>query len=235
MRARFPILWSKANTDLPNSVGGGTPISAARDQRSIDEVSLAWMCDQIDGLVTFDKEAAGQILREYEEAVDWTPGMTPDSCGMIYRFMLTGDDVHRTPGAYHKMLENERADPNTDYHTKERMHPSIQLRIEDKGVEYFPKALSAQRRWFSFKTPRWEFNDFSAVGEGAQWTRPSVESRAGIFKGTWPFQRHIHIKEHIVKERPGMNNFEVMLLAKDLKEKLMQRNRKELESPSRVF
>jgi hypothetical protein len=104
----------------------------------------------------------------------------------------------------------------------------------EKATDYFPTALKAKGGWTNAKTPIWQFKD-KGGSEGPSCVRPAVAKRPGKLLGSWPPQREINIKEHIIKEKPGYINFEVLLLPKLVKEKLWERNRKELEIPTRVF
>lgn len=212
-------------------IGGGCETSATEEQRAIDDASLAWMCDQVDGLVTFDVEAAALTIRQVKETAEWTAERTlRDPCSVMYSLSLGGSSILRTPGSYHNVLENEAVDPMVDYTTRERMHPSIQLRIESKRLNYYPPALDIQKSMTLATKPKWEFQDQSSTGNGARWVRRKVEAQSNIFGGTLPAQREIVIKEYVIRERPGKNNFEMKLLPKAQREKLAARNQKELNS-----
>lgn len=216
-------------------IGGGWFTSATENQRNIDQHSLAWMCDQIDGLVSFDLEAAELTLPKVDPTAQWSGAMTVDPITTFYSTDLGGGSKHRTPGSYHHgELTKEEPDPEKDNSTVERMHPCVQLRIEAQEYGYFPKALDERKAWFSINTPRWTFVDRSNIGDGARWVRPKIEAQKKWLK-TLPLENQIEIKEHIIKEIPGMNNFEVGLLPKEVKEKLDHRNRNELANPTCKF
>ncbi|TVY83337.1 Uncharacterized protein LSUE1_G002072 [Lachnellula suecica] len=210
-----------------SDIGGGTTAS-------VEDLTLAWMCDQVDGLISFDDRAAQVLFPKFPLTPDWSATMSPDSCSWLYSLNIAGSSIRRTPGSYHKILENEQPDPDTERVTKERIHPSIQLRIEEQGTNYFPAAFKAKGGLATPKTPNWQFEDMGN-GDGATWTRPATPKQPGMFLGSWPPQREIKIKEHIFKERRERINFEVRLLQKAVKEKLYRRNQKELDTPTRKF
>lgn len=216
-------------------IGGGWYTSAAENQRNIDNYSLAWMCDQIDGLVSFDLEAAGLTIQKVEPTAAWSGFMTADPITAFYSTDIGGGSHHRTPGSYHHgQLNEEDPDPEKDNSTIERMHPSVQLRIEAKEYNYYPKSLDERKSLFGIRKPKWTFVDRSTIGDGARWVRDKVEPQKRLFASA-PLENRIEIKEHIIKEIPGKNNFEASLLPKEVKERLMHRNRKELENPTRNY
>lgn len=219
-----------------SDIGGGWYTSATENQKNIDQYSLAWMCDQIDGLVSFDLEAASLTLQKVEDKVPYSAAMTDDPITSFYSTDIGGGSHHRTPGSYHHgELTKEDPDPEKDNSTVERMHPCVQLRIESKELyNYYPKALDEHKHWYSRKTPKWTFVDRSTIGDGARWVRSKVEAQKVLFS-SYPLENQIEIKEHIIKEFPGQNNFEASLLPEDVKERLNHRNRKELATPTRKF
>jgi hypothetical protein len=208
-----------------SDAGGGTATTSAIPEVSIQHISLAWMCDQVDGLLTFDEEAIQFFLPQVETAADWAAAMTADPCSFFYSLNVGGSSKHRTPGSYHKVLENEVEDPEVEFITKERMHPAIQLLIEKEGQSYYPKALAARKCWTSQSTPKWDFKDKADIGKGALWHRPLMEKTRNIFARE-PLQREIQIREHVIRTRQGAHNFEARLLPAAVKERLDHRNRK---------
>lgn len=193
------------------------------------------MCDQIDGLISFDLEAASLTLNKWEPENSWSAEMTTDPITAFYSTDLAGGSHHRTPGSYHHdELNKEEPDPEKDNSTVERMHPCVQLRIEMKDYNYNPKSLSERKPWFKRHTPKWTFVDRSTIGDGARWVRPKVEAQKTLF-ASYPLENQIEIKEHIIKEISGKNNFEVNLLPHAVRDRLNHRNRKELENPTRKF
>ncbi len=230
-----PTLWylEEADKDLCNmrqcwfpgyhcDVGGGVKTSAIPPQRRIDSISLAWMCDQVDGLLTFDTEAALLMIPPVDGSAEWSAGITEDPCSTFYSLNIAGSSILRTPGSYNKDLEVEDAEGEKS--TRERMHPSIQLRTEIKGLKYYPKALDTRKDWSFVETPKWDFVE-SLDGTGASWRRPKLDAKSGIFGGR-PMQREINIKEHVIREIPNKMNFEARLLPKSVKDRLAIRNSK---------
>lgn len=216
-------------------IGGGWYTSAGETQRNIDQYSLAWMCDQIDGLVSFDVEAAELTLPKVEPEAAWSGFTTADPITAFYSTDIGGGSRHRTPGAYHHGQLNEKEPyAEKDNSTIERMHPCIQLRIEAKEYNYYPKSLDKRKSLFGIRKPRWTFVDESKVGDGAKWVREKVEAQKKLFASA-PLENRIEIKEHIIRETPGKNNFEAGLLPKEVKERFMHRNRKELEKSTQKF
>jgi hypothetical protein len=138
--------------------------------------------------------------------------MTADPCSFFYSLNVGGSSKHRTPGSYHEVLENEVKDPEVEFITKERMHPAIQLPIEKEGQSYYPRALAARNCWTSQSTPKWDFKDNADTGKGALRYRP--------------LQREIRIREHVIRTRQGVHNFEARLLPAAMKDQLDHRNRK---------
>jgi len=193
------------------------------------------MCDQIDGLVSFDLEAAGLTIQKVEPTVPYSAAMTDDPITSFYSTSIGGGSHRRTPGSYHHgELTKEEPDPEKDNSTVERMHPCVQLRIEAKEYNYNPKALDVHKSWFGKNTPKWTFVDRSNIGDGARWVRPKVDAQKSLF-ALFPLENQIEIKEHIIKEIPGKNNFEITLLPLEVKERLNHRNRNELAHPTRSF
>jgi hypothetical protein len=206
-------------------VGGGYAGPVERNHLAIEDITLAWMCDQVDGLLAFDEEESRNILGEIKEKVEWGVTMEKDPTGFLYTLGVAGSSISRTPGAYHKVLANKALKPDDDYTTNETMHPSIKLLIDDPDANYFPKALDARTTLKMVTTPRWKFIDYSKSGQGAFWQRPAVQSKLGRAKTT---RRELNIKEHVIKERNDGNNFEAKLLPVAVRDMLYRRNREEL-------
>lgn len=113
-----------------SDIGGGNICS-------IEYLTLAWMCNQVDGLISFDEASARAFLPAVQSTAKWAATMTKDSCSWLYSFNIAGSSIFRTPGSYHKKLENEQLDPDIERVTRERMQPAIQLAIEEKATKYF--------------------------------------------------------------------------------------------------
>ena len=199
-------------------VGGGVAGPVGRNHLAVEDVTLAWMCDQIDGILTFDEEASKNIMGEIKENVKWALSRESDPSGGIWNLSVAGgNSVLRTPGSYSKghtrTLNPER------YTTNETMHPSIKLLIDNPEAKYFPPALDSRTSLKMLKLPKWKFIDQSESGEGASWIRPSTKSGKAV----------IEIKEHVIRERPDRNNFEARLLPVAVQDMLHRRNLEEFD------
>jgi len=90
------------------------------------------------------------------------------------------------------------------------------------GLSYSPKALEKQTSWLFSVTPAWEYKDGAPTGNGSVWARPAIEGKS----------RPIEIPEYVIRERPGMNNFQMKLLPTATRELLRRRNQKLLADPN---
>jgi hypothetical protein len=209
-------------------VGGGTTAGKI-DESSIDEVALAWMCDQVDGLLTFDKQAVLKYLDKKEDknydAEDWGRGVIKDPISVVYKLNSMGGDVLRTPGQYHKNLKEKHKRIGPDFATNETMHPVLKHRMEEMGKKYDPPAFKEHGGVRYEKSPGWQWQDNSETGQGAVWIRPQVPEVKGYVYGSWPFQREVRIQEWVIRDKPGKLNMESLMLPKTIKAKLDRRNR----------
>ncbi|KAK8250945.1 hypothetical protein HDK77DRAFT_480857 [Phyllosticta capitalensis] len=111
-----PTLWHLPNSNVTtelkqcwfpgfhNNVGGGTSKidTWTEDSTDIDELSLAWMCDQVDGMLAFNDRAVKRFLgRKCEAKNSWATGKIVDTTTMASRWPMSGGDAVRTPGGYH--------------------------------------------------------------------------------------------------------------------------------------
>jgi hypothetical protein len=201
-------------------VGGGVAGPLSRDHLAIEDITLAWMCDQVDGLLTFDEEASRNILGEIKEHVKWGVARENDPTGFLYNLSVAGGSLLlRTPGSYHKRPGSHKISRPEEYTTNETMHPSIKLLIDQPGADYFPAALDSRTVLKMVKVPRWKFIDKSESGQGAVWTRPrTISGKAAI-----------EVKEHVIKERPDRSNFEAKLLPVAVQDILYRRNLEEFD------
>lgn len=197
-----------------SDVGGGTT-SGTKDSSEVDEVALAWMCDQADGLLTFDRAMVEYYLKPWNtRAVDsvesWGAGDLEDSCGVSYRLNVAGGSVYRTPGMYlpdAKPLEG--ADGNMVSPTKEQFHPLIRhrwdaLKNKPDGYRYDPPALQK-----SSISPTWTYEESE---EGAVWVRPAMPKSKG-WLGTYPEEPEVRIPEyHIPAEVTGKINAQRIMM-----------------------
>lgn len=206
-------------------VGGGVAGPVGRNHLAIEDVALAWMCDQVDGLLQFDEEQAKNILGRIEEDAEWGVVREKDPTGILYTLSIAGGSALRTPGSYHQDHANPWSHHCT---TNETMHPSIKLLIDDKEAKYFPKALEERTSWNGISVPKWHYIDLWKEGQGAFWVRDPGACGPGELPRTQS-SRAINIKEYVIQERDNMNNFEAGLLPAVVKEKLYRRNREELE------
>jgi Uncharacterized alpha/beta hydrolase domain (DUF2235) len=200
-------------------VGGGVAGPLGRTYLAIEDITLAWMCDQVDGLLTFDDKVSRNILGEIKENVKWGVARENDPTGFLYNLSVAGGSLLlRAPGSYHKGTAHKKT-KSEEYTTNETMHPSIKLLIDQPGANYFPAALDSRTTLKMVKIPRWSFIDKSISGQGAFWTRPC----------TTPGKAAIEVKEHIIKERPDRNNFEAKLLPVAVQDMLYRRNLEEFD------
>ena len=200
-------------------VGGGVAGPLGRNHLAIEDITLAWMCDQVDGLLTFDEEESRNILGEIKEDVKWGVTMEKDPTGWLYTLGVAGSSIPRTPGSYRYTLDNKVSEENGACSTNETIHPSVKLLIDDPEAHYFPKGLDVQNSSNLVQTPRWIFEDEVQSGHGAFWTRPADDS--GNTK--------IKLKEHVIMDEHDSNNFEANLLPLSVRNKLYWRNRRELD------
>lgn len=201
-------------------VGGGVAGPAGRNYLAVEDVTLAWMCDQVDGLITFDEEESRNILGEVEENVKWSLWRESDPTGGIWNLSVAGGSVQqRAPGSYHQSLPG--ALKTEQITTNETIHPSAKLLIDDSKGTYFPLGLDSRTTLKMIKVPRWKFVDKSDSGQGAVWTRPAVHAKSG--KGM------IEVREHVIKERLDRNNFEAKLLPVAVQDMLYRRNLDEFD------
>jgi hypothetical protein len=184
-------------------VGGGVAEPLGRHHLAIEDITLAWMCDQVDGLLTFDEQVSRNVLGEIKENVKWGVTRENDPTGGIWNLSVAGGRfVLRTPGSYHKEPTYKTSAPEVDI----------------PEANYFPAALNARTNSNQLKIPKWNFIDKSESGEGGFWERPAV-----------PGMTSIAIKEHVIKERPDRNNFEARLLPVRVQDMLYRRNLEEFD------
>ncbi|KAF4540708.1 uncharacterized protein LTHEOB_650 [Lasiodiplodia theobromae] len=236
-----PTLWyldysSKdygADTDLKQcwfpgfhaDIGGGTTTGMEHTSK-IDQITLAWMCDLVDGLLDFDEDACHELLhlkksrtsQVLTERKKWAEGDTNDS-SILYNLPIAGGYVARTPGLYHKVPENEECAKATN----ETVHPSVHYRHDKKG--YDPPALKQHPGWFNGKNPVWEFRELKD-GNGAQWVRPEVPEKKGMIWGTVNGKKEVKLDEWWIREiqEPHRLNLEWNLLPPEVKDMLKSRN-----------
>ncbi|KAF4629330.1 hypothetical protein G7Y89_g8814 [Cudoniella acicularis] len=166
---------------------------------SISQISLAWMCDQIDGLVTFREDVGLVFLPDPEPNLDWMARKTKDPMTRFYQLNTGGGSHLRTPGTYNRKdlilsitdegkeineSEKEGSQDISDQHTRERMHPSIRLLMEatakygPKGSgpapkkHYDPPAFhQVKSMTWSEVSPGWKHEN-RGTGDGVYWSRP---------------------------------------------------------------
>lgn len=238
-----PTLWyldhsSKdygADTDLKQcwfpgfhaDIGGGT--TAGKEHTSeIDQITLAWMCDLVDGLLDFDQEACHELLhlkksrtsQVLTERRKWAEGDTHDS-SVLYNLPIAGGYVARTPGVYHEGSET-KVDAKA---TNETVHPSVKYRKDKRGCDYDPPALKEQPGWFNGKNPRWKFEDLED-GNGAKWVRKGVPGKKSMIWGTVNAKSEVKLDEWWIREiqQPHRLNLEWNLLPPTVKDMLKRRN-----------
>lgn len=132
-----------------------------RDNTDIDDIALAWMCDQLDGLLAFDTAAADRILffspPSDSSSTTWALGTNVDLMQIMLPLFLNvaGGSRPRTPGQYRKDLgaDEERAAPR-DFATNESVHPCVRHRVDAfaraavpyRPVPFFPPPPQQQQQ-----------------------------------------------------------------------------------------
>ncbi|KAF4539197.1 Cysteine synthase a [Lasiodiplodia theobromae] len=87
------------------------------DTSEMHEVTLAWMCDQVDGLLSFDEATVEYILlRHGKNRHNWASCKEFDMMHILFffRLILFGGSRTRKPGRYYR----------SDVQTNESIHPS---------------------------------------------------------------------------------------------------------------
>lgn len=188
----------------------------------ISQLSLAWMCDQIEGLVTFHEHAREEFFPNKNLAT-WTARMSKDPFNWGYYMNTGGGSKLRTPGTYSRSDLNPSEKTDAVQHTRERMHPSVKLLQDATGVTSDAlKETSA--------TPAWEFIK-NPQGNGAKWIRPRIKgSSKTLFSSAVEEVRELELDEHIIKPR----GFEDWILTKQARETLMARNALLLEKTDKL-
>ncbi|KAI9657410.1 MAG: hypothetical protein M1821_003092 [Bathelium mastoideum] len=211
-------------------VGGGTTPSKD-DRTAIDEAALAWMCDLVDGMLTFDETAVKRYLEKgHLNKGSWSAGEIKDPLNLAYRLSVAGGDVLRTPGMYHSGLQRTNMMGDVKFQTNETFHPSIMYRKQTMGPAYDPPALGKYGEYWGTTAPAWQYVDSGKDGEGAEWIRPEVPKLPGRLYGSYPGQEKVVMKEWVIKNVPGRCNMESMLLPSDEKDRLNERNIQYLEA-----
>lgn len=182
------------------------------EAHKISQLSLAWMCDQIDGLVTFHEHCREEFFPQ-NKLEKWTVRMSADPFNWGYYMNTGGGSKLRTPGTYSRSDLHPSITSDVVQHTRERMHPSV--RLLQIATEVTSDALKRTNL-----TPAWEFIENSA-GNGARWIRPKIEgSPKTLFSSGVEEIRALELDEHIIK--PG--GFEERLLTEQARTELMARN-----------
>ncbi|EPS35160.1 hypothetical protein H072_11575 [Dactylellina haptotyla CBS 200.50] len=113
-------------------IGGGT-VTGNVDETSIDDLSLAWMVDQVGKMVTWDEKEITRFAKGYREgAYAWAEGNLEDSGSVMYYPRVAGGWVNRTPGQYSvkKTKHEKHSDCKHEYWaTNEFIHPSVRYRM----------------------------------------------------------------------------------------------------------
>ncbi|KAI9783689.1 MAG: hypothetical protein M1839_003537 [Geoglossum umbratile] len=155
-----PAVWERpdnVNTNLiqvwfpgvHSSIGGGY------DDQGIADITLAWMMDQLKGMLTFNIQylefqyglTKKTQTASYGKEREWGLGLIPNSAKGIMN--LAGTET-RTPGRYFRVDPNTRSVTTTPLqNTNEYIHSSARVRlglrdskgIADKGTPYKCAAL----------------------------------------------------------------------------------------------
>ncbi|OJD29619.1 peptidoglycan binding domain containing protein [Diplodia corticola] len=212
-------------------IGGGTTDNKSTQTSGIDQITLAWMCDQVDGLLEFDKTACKALLFKDELSsgrTEWAEEDTHDSIGW-YKLPAAGGDVVRTPGMYKKKLANKTcARKKGDFVTNETVHPSVRWRMSKK-TNYNPPAFKEHFGVLQTNGPAWEYkelDDHNESGNGAWWVRPEVPEKKSLIWGTADGERIVKLDEWWIREvqDPDRLNLEWNLLPHAVQDTLSTRN-----------
>ncbi|GME65015.1 Cysteine synthase a [Neofusicoccum parvum] len=233
------------------SVGGGNTLLNVwqPDTSDSDDIALAWMCDNLDGLLAFDAAACTRILiapplpalplahppaspykRRRRPAADthllratWAEGHNVDAGALFACFFgldVAGRSSPRTPGRYYA--------PGAA--TNETVHPSVRHRVDAfRNALLLPYRPPALRGW-AWREQR-RASTGAPDGRGAEWrSRPEEEAKAA---GGWLWghgveeerREEVVLREWVIREMEGRANFEARLLPWLVKEQLWERNR----------
>lgn len=210
-------------------IGGGTTVGHLR-KADIDDITLAWMCDQIDGLLAFDESAIEHVLLDnrgwkenrYYRPDDWAVGEIKDPYGTVYKMSMGGGHKLRTPGQYY--LEEDK---DNNYVTNETIHPSVRYRMSGNGGSYKPAVFCTEHKNIdgSIYSHAWKYED-KKDGAGAEWVKPSTEKIPGRIWGEWVSKRdEVRLKEWVIRRRSGRwTNFEFIVTPETVHKELTARN-----------
>ncbi|KAB2576369.1 hypothetical protein DBV05_g4998 [Lasiodiplodia theobromae] len=171
------------------TIGGGNTLANAwmPDNTDIDDIALAWMCDQLEGLLAFDTKAAERILfsppdtssspsssspspSNTQQQQQWALGTNIDLMTLMppLRLAVAGGSHARTPGQYRKDLraDEERAAPR-DFATNESVHPCVRHRVEGfarAAVPYRPAPFFPPQQQQQQLAPQWRWEESTKHG-----------------------------------------------------------------------
>jgi hypothetical protein len=235
-----------------SDIGGGSTMDdsfvADKGAHNNDQISLAWMCDQVEGLVTFHKDVAYAFLPG-ASIENWTAKMSADPMKSYYWLNIGGGSIARAPGTYNRadllttynkkgevvpLKENE----DIDQHTRERIHPSVKMLIDatkQNSRPYNPAAFAETWNLYgkgnTLLGPKWEHGtnpNRDIGGSGFCWRRPELlPTKATFFSSEVHGNREIRLEEHVIIDRgEGYHNFEARLLTDRAKQDLERSNAK---------
>ena len=163
-------------------IGGGTTDSLD-DESSIDDLTLAWMIDQIGDSLTFSQEEMDVFVAQqtHPDNHRWGEGTLTDSASYAYLAPGAGGWATRTPGEYKlEIPESERSDyylPTKHYETNEFIHPSVRYRMGKMKVQ--PQSLGNTKGWLGGKNPITKYSPAALEGFNV------VKSEDGSWPTRW--------------------------------------------------
>ncbi|KAE8357292.1 hypothetical protein BDV27DRAFT_164647 [Aspergillus caelatus] len=169
------------------------------DHEEIGDITLAWMMDNLSGMLTFEKTAINKIIQQHQDALaengiadGWGCGpIVSNFSGLQGKFFRTLGKQDRTPGNYppvpHDIIEDERIEGDRIYGaTNEYFHPIARIR---RGTlpNYNPASLDGFEMFHDENGWRWVKGDIvvpeyvlrpertmSVMHEGEYRTEPSL-------------------------------------------------------------
>ncbi|KAF4539637.1 Cysteine synthase a [Lasiodiplodia theobromae] len=139
------------------------------DTSEMHEVTLAWMCDQINGLLRFDRRAVEDVLLQHGKTRgNWAACKEIDNAKLgwlIFYNPLAGSSHTRTPGQYYGEYRGCQ--------TNETMHPSVYYRTNNvKRLHYTGRPLRERHVWaYSAWLPQFHFDVSIALAVLAKFFR----------------------------------------------------------------
>ncbi|KAI9763822.1 MAG: hypothetical protein M1840_009076 [Geoglossum simile] len=154
-----PAVWERPDNVKTNLIqvwfpGAHSSVGGGNDDQGIADVTLAWMMNQLKGMITFDDKylefqyalTKKWQIAHYTKEREWALGLIPNSSSGI--MSLAGGET-RNPGRYMRIDPDTHASIAPLQNTNEYIHASARVRlglrdskgIDDKGTPYKCAAL----------------------------------------------------------------------------------------------